>query len=136
MIKAFVDGTLRVSNPVRVSDPNNGDTITPISDQLTINGELDKLVMNIGIGRLFAGVHWRTDHTYGVRLGEQVAIRALQDLARTYAEPFAGWNLRRFDGSTVTVTSTRIITTGPATLPAPAPEPHPPIGPEPPPPFL
>lgn len=108
MIKAFVDGTLRVSDPVRVADPYNGDTVTPIDAELTINGELDKLVMNVGIARLFAGVHWRSDHTHGVRLGEEVAIRALQDLARTYAEPFAGWQLRRFDGATVTISSTTV----------------------------
>jgi hypothetical protein len=112
MIKAFVDGTMRVQGQVRVADPNNGDTLTRTDAALTINGELDKLVMNIGVGRLFAGVHWRTDHTFGARLGELVAIRALQDLARTYTEPFTGWQLQRSDGSTVVVTSTAITQNG------------------------
>lgn len=108
MIKAFVDGTLVVKDPVRIADPNNGDTLTSISANLTINGELDKLVSNIGLARLFAGVHWRSDHWYGVRLGELVAIRALQDLARTYPESFSGWRLRRFDLSNVLVAATQV----------------------------
>lgn len=115
MIKAFVDGTLPVANPMRVTDPNNGDNLTPISSSLTINGELDKLVMNVGIGRLFAGVHWRSDHTYGVRLGELVAIRALQDLLRTYTDATAPtFDLRRFDGTTVTITRDQVFNGGTA----------------------
>jgi len=112
MIKAFVDGTVAVTNPMRLTDPNNGDNLTPLSATLTINQELDKLAANIGLARLHAGVHWRSDHTYGLLLGELVAIRALQDLARTYAEPFNGWDLRRFDGTTVTITATSVTQNG------------------------
>lgn len=68
-------------------------------DELTIEGELNKIAANIGIGRNIAGVHWRSDHAASIALGEQVAIDTLADYACTYEEAFAGFRLRRFDGS-------------------------------------
>ncbi|GAB3041471.1 vanadium-dependent haloperoxidase [Natronobiforma cellulositropha] len=49
------------------------------TDTLTVHGEIDKLAENIGMGRLWAGVHYPTDHIYSVKLGEQVAIATLLD---------------------------------------------------------
>jgi len=46
---------------------------------LTVGGELNKLASNIAIGRNFAGVHWRSDATESLKLGEEVAIRYLMD---------------------------------------------------------
>jgi hypothetical protein len=51
------------------------------SEELTVGGELDKLAANVGIGRNFA-VHWRSDHTVFVELGEKVAKRFLEDYVR------------------------------------------------------
>jgi hypothetical protein len=31
------------------------------------------------MGRIFAGVHFRTDHVYGMLLGEQIAVATLYD---------------------------------------------------------
>ncbi|AKJ02272.1 galactose oxidase-like protein [Archangium gephyra] len=73
---------------------------------LTIENELDKLAMNIGVGRLFGGVHWRTDHENAVRLGELIALRVLQDLARTYNEDFAGFQVWTFGGNVLTIHAT------------------------------
>lgn len=43
-----------------------------------IRDELDNLSNNIGVARLWAGVHWRTDHDAGVVLGKAIA-RLIQD---------------------------------------------------------
>ena len=73
------------------------------SDNLTIEGELNKLASNISIGRNFAGVHYRSDGTQGMLLGEKVAIKLLSDLAKTYHETFPGFSLTKFDGTTITI---------------------------------
>lgn len=44
------------------------------SEDPTVHSELNKLADNIGVARLWAGVHYWHDHLWGVRLGEQVAI--------------------------------------------------------------
>jgi hypothetical protein len=49
-----------------------------------------------------AGVHWRTDYTASVRLGEEIAIGVLREQARLGNES-AHFTLRRFDGTSVTI---------------------------------
>jgi len=70
---------------------------------LTVGGELDKLASNIALGRNFGGVHWRSDGAEGLKLGEEVAIRILEELSLTGNEFFSGFSLRRFDGLRVSV---------------------------------
>ena len=70
---------------------------------LTVGGELNKLAANIALGRDAAGVHWRSDSIEGLFLGETVALGVLADLALTYVEEFPGFQLTRFDGTTVTI---------------------------------
>ncbi len=48
----------------------------------TIGEELDNMADNIGMGRLWAGIHWRSDHEAGLQLGRTVACLVLQQLAR------------------------------------------------------
>jgi hypothetical protein len=66
---------------------------------LTVGGELNKLAANIAIGRNAAGVHWRSDYTESVRLGEEIAIRILQEQRPTYNEDHH-FTLTRFDDRT------------------------------------
>lgn len=74
-------------------------------NSMTIGSELDKLASNIALGRNFGSVHFRADGDEGSRLGEEVAIRLLQDHARTYTEDdFKGFQFTRRDGCSVTVT--------------------------------
>lgn len=73
------------------------------ADKLTVEGELNKLAANVGIGRNHAGVHWRTDHTASIQLGEQVAISLLEDGGFTYNENFDGFTLVTFDGAKKTI---------------------------------
>ena len=47
----------------------------------TLGAEFDNLADNIGIGRLWAGVHWRSDHEAGQKLGRVVACMILRQLA-------------------------------------------------------
>jgi hypothetical protein len=68
-----------------------------------VGGELNKIASNIATGRNIAGVHWRTDGTASLKLGEAVAISLLRNQKATYREPFAGFKLTKFDGTTITV---------------------------------
>ena len=55
-------------------------TLLPYTGEpLTVGGEINKLATNVGYGRNAAGVHWRTDGSEGLKLGEAVAIGILQD---------------------------------------------------------
>jgi hypothetical protein len=55
-------------------------------NQLLVRDEVNKLASNIGVGRLWAGVHWRSDHFYSLLLGEMVAVSLLVDQALTFSE--------------------------------------------------
>lgn len=96
--------------------------LVPETGQVVVVGrELDKLASNIALARSFAGVHYRSDGEHGIRLGEEVAIRCLQDHARTYREEFrhchpppggvgGGFTLTKRDGTRVCITPDRIDT--------------------------
>lgn len=74
-----------------------------LGQPLRAGDELNKLASNIGIGRNIAGVHWRSDMTEGLKLGEAVAIGILHDHKATYNEKFCGFTFTKFDGTTITV---------------------------------
>jgi membrane-associated phospholipid phosphatase len=61
----------------------------------TLKVEFDNLADNIGVGRMWAGVHWRSDHEAGQRLGRTIACLVLGQLAsmRTYVNG----HVRTFD---------------------------------------
>jgi len=61
------------------------------------------MASNVAIGRNIAGVHWRSDATESLKLGEQLAIGILKDQRHCYNEPFAGFSLTKFDVTVVTV---------------------------------
>jgi hypothetical protein len=69
---------------------------------LTVGGELNKVAANIAIGRNMAGVHWRSDYTESLRLGEEVALGILEEQSICYNEPNA-FSLTTFDGRRVRV---------------------------------
>jgi hypothetical protein len=68
---------------------------------LTVGGELNKLASNVAIGRNIAGVHWRSDGTESLKLGEQVAIAVLRDHSQMFNEPFTGYAFTKFNGEKV-----------------------------------
>ncbi|MDX2553349.1 hypothetical protein [Streptomyces stelliscabiei] len=49
-----------------------------------------------------AGVHWRTDFTEALRLGEEIAIGVLREAKEVTLED-AVFTLSRFDGTTIAV---------------------------------
>jgi hypothetical protein len=107
MLKAFFKEDYVIPNPVEPKP--DGTNLQPYggSANLTVGGELNKLAFNIAIARDFAGVHYRSDAWQALLLGEQVAIRLLQDLIPLYQErlggPFRGFLLTKFDGTTVVI---------------------------------
>jgi hypothetical protein len=91
--------------PLRPAD--DGLTLLPYAGadagDLTVGGELNKLASNVALGRNTAGVHWRSDGTESMKLGEQLAIGILKEQRQCYNEEFSGFSLTKFDGNTVTV---------------------------------
>ena len=95
------DGNIVVAN-------EDGTALIPYTgsdaNQLTVNGEINKLASNIGLARDFAGIHWRSDYEWGLKLGEAAALSLLRDQSSNYAgEDFDGFTITKFDGTTVTV---------------------------------
>ena len=56
------------------------------ADALTIEGELNKLASNVAMGRSAGGVHWRSDNTRSLVLGEAIAAQILADITRDVNE--------------------------------------------------
>jgi hypothetical protein len=106
-LKFFFDGNFVIPNPVVPS--SDGQALLPYTGsdagQITVNGELNKLANNVSFGHgIHAGIHWRTDTSSSVQLGEAVAISVLQDRAKTYREPFTV-SFQKIDGSTASISN-------------------------------
>lgn len=71
--------------------------------EITVQGEINKLASNIGLARNFAGVHWRTDYSDGLQMGEAVALSILSDQREVYGEDFSGFQITQFDGRAIIV---------------------------------
>ena len=71
--------------------------------EITVNGELNKIANNVSFGHgIHAGIHWRSDTSSSIQLGEAVTIGMLQDRAATYAEKFT-ISFKKIDGSIATI---------------------------------
>jgi hypothetical protein len=108
ILKAWFKETTRISDLTTPMEPTpDGLSLAPYTRtdaaQMTVGGELNKIASNVALGRNYAGVHWRSDGTESLKLGEQVAIGILKDQRACYNENFGGFSLTKFDGSTVTV---------------------------------
>ena len=104
----FEESTRLVDLGVSIVEPTaDGSALVPYTGadaaNLTVGGELNKVAANVALGRDIAGVHWRSDATESLLLGEQVAIGILKDQRGCYNETFNGFSLTRFDGTTITV---------------------------------
>ena len=106
VLKAFFStDSVIFFNPVEGSA--DGSSLVPYKGldawQMTVTNELNKLAANVGLGRNFAGIHWRSDEDQALLLGESVAISLLRDQKATFNESFEGFTFAKFDGSTITV---------------------------------
>lgn len=101
VLKIFFEESSLIKDPVEPSA--NGALLVPYAGPLTVGGEINKLASNIAIGRNLAGIHWRTDATEGLRLGEAVAIGVLSDMKECFNEGFEGFSFTTFDGVRMTL---------------------------------
>jgi hypothetical protein len=114
ILKAAFDGSVLYTklprNGTIVTASPDGTALVPYTGsdagQITVNGEINKLASNIGQARNIAGIHWRSDSDWGLRLGEAVALSILFDQSNNYAgEDFEAFTITKFDGTTVKVSS-------------------------------
>ncbi|HEX7239009.1 MAG TPA: vanadium-dependent haloperoxidase, partial [Longimicrobiaceae bacterium] len=104
ILKAFFNEDIPIENPLVASA--DGLSLVPYgggdAGSMTVGSELNKLAANIAIGRNAAGVHWQTDYSEALLLGEQVAIRILQEQSILFNEG-GGFMLTRFDGQCIKI---------------------------------
>ncbi len=109
-------------DPVALAEPDAAGVLMPYgkpdADGVTVEGELNKLACNIAMGRSMGGVHWRTDNTRSLRLGEQVAAELLRIESLDYAEKrwpdgaAPTWSFTSFNGDDVIVFDGRVVVNG------------------------
>ena len=103
MLKALFDENWALPNPVGSAGDGDAGPSVYRGPALTVGNELNKLAVNIAVGRMFAGIHWRSDAYNGLRLGEAVAIQMLIDLKTCYNEEVGAFTFTSFDGQRVVI---------------------------------
>ncbi|MEM8505370.1 MAG: vanadium-dependent haloperoxidase [Cyanobacteria bacterium P01_D01_bin.1] len=104
ILKAFFDHGYVLPKPY-VSPTTDGKYLEAAPSDgitLTVEGELNKLASNISIGRDWAGVHYFTDYSESIRMGEQIALGILEEQGLTFGENFS-MTVPLFDGGTVRI---------------------------------
>jgi hypothetical protein len=104
ILKACFDGSMLLSGLVEPS-PDGLSLRECVGYSPTVEDEINKLAFNIAIARNWAGIHFLSDDIAGLKLGEDVGLSVLQDLARTFSEEFKGFYITRFDGNKVHITA-------------------------------
>lgn len=110
-------GMLKILQPgYRKTGPNLEDFCDPQeysgsdASNMTVGGELNKIAANVAMGRSMGGVHWRTDNTRSLRLGEQIAMEILRKRTNEYAERPVSFTFRSFDRQRVHITAGQVKT--------------------------
>ncbi|QYE32972.1 vanadium-dependent haloperoxidase (plasmid) [Polymorphobacter sp. PAMC 29334] len=112
--------------PVVISETNAAGELIPYGGPgvtaMTVGGELNKLACNVAMGRSMGGVHWRSDNTRSLRLGEQIAAELLRGESLGYAEKAVGgaaptWSFTSFNGDPVVISAGTVRVNGAAVLP-------------------
>ncbi len=104
VLKAYFDQSFKIEDPVEANADGAELKAYPGTDKgdITVGGELNKLASNCSIGRNMGGVHWRSDYTKSVKLGEDVAIQLLEEQRELYNEDYS-FTLTKFDGTPITI---------------------------------
>ena len=86
ILKSFFDTTGKFSDIFESRGKGSNLHLCKPSPKLTIEGELNKLAANISIGRNMGGVHYYTDYSESLKMGEQIAIGIVEEQLFTYPE--------------------------------------------------
>jgi hypothetical protein len=109
-------------SPVVISQTDATGALIPYTgpdlDEVTVEGELNKIACNVAMGRSMGGVHWRSDNTRSLRLGEQLAVELLRSESEDYAEkrkpdgraPY--WEFTSFNGKDVIISDGKVYVNG------------------------
>jgi hypothetical protein len=112
ILKAFFDDTKTIENPVEASaDGLSLVAYTPPANEppMTVGGELNKLAGNVSLFRNAAGVHWRSDHTESLLLGERIGIGLLQEMSLGFNEDDAFFEITRLDGNRIRIFDGKVV---------------------------
>lgn len=85
---------------------------------MTVGGELNKIASNVAMGRTMGGVHWRSDNTRSLRLGEVIATLIMRREVKEYAEPGVRFSYCSFDGHEVFIETSGVRVPGDPALQA------------------
>jgi hypothetical protein len=105
ILKAFFDDSAPIENPLQANATGTALIAYAGADaaQMTVGGELNKLAGNVALFRDAAGVHWRSDYTESLPLGEAIAIGLLQEMSLGFNEDDAFFELTKFDGQRIRI---------------------------------
>jgi hypothetical protein len=111
ILKAFFDDTAPIENPLQANATGTALIAYsgPDAAQMTVGGELNKLAGNIALFRDAAGVHWRSDYTESLPLGEAIAIGLLQEMSLGFNEDDAFFELTKFDGQKIRIFDGKVV---------------------------
>jgi hypothetical protein len=101
ILKAWFDESVRIENPVEANADGTA-LVQTGGEPLTVGGELNKVAANIALGRNAGGVHWRSDYTESIKLGERIALGVLEEQKLCYNEDHH-LSVMRFDGTTIVI---------------------------------
>lgn len=116
----------RTGAPVRIVQPGGG--TTNVDDgtggfelagylggdigRMTVGGELNKLAANVAMGRSMGGVHWRSDNTRSLRLGEQISAFILAKVTLELKERPLSFSFTSFNGKPTRIEGGRVLQDG------------------------
>lgn len=101
ILKFFFDGN---SNITLYEPDITGSYLVPTDGTSTVSKELNKLASNCGLGRNWAGIHYRMDMHDGILLGERVALKFLKEHICNYPQKFKV-KLKLYSGEEVCISS-------------------------------
>jgi hypothetical protein len=114
ILKAFFNEDTVIENPLQARADGLALVAYTGADagQMRVGGELNKLAGNIAIFRNAAGVHWRSEYTESLPLGEAIAIGLLQEMSLGFNEDDGFFELTRFDGQKIRIFDGRVELVG------------------------
>ncbi len=109
LLKAFFKNDFVLADAKQaVLEPDGSTRLEDHAQALTVEGEINKLAANIAIGRMAAGVNYRSDYAKSLALGEAVTIAMLQEQAMELKEGTScdaiAFEFNNFSGRKVQIT--------------------------------